>query len=316
MVKFERILCPVDFSEFSAKACEYAYSLAKQYQATLFLQHAVQPPQVLYEYGAFPTPDISMYTASQEAETRLSEFARSHGRGGVAPKLIVQEGVLPDAILAIADRNQVDLIVMGTHGRQGFNHLTLGSVTEKVLRRARCPVLAVRKPEHDFITREGSADPVRLRKILYCTDFSDYARHALGYAFSLAMEYEAEITLLHVLDKGGSRKSLEERTATASRRLEKLVPDDVRNWCSVTAAVRAGLPYHEIVRLAIEAQTDLITMGVRGRGSLDLALFGSTTHRVLQVGPCPVLAVHEPAESVERTEQASVGFSKVSQALA
>src|SRR5215469_10206297 len=104
MTKFERILCPVDFSEFSAKACEYAYSLAKQYQATLFLQHAVQPPQVLYEYGAFPTPDISMYTASQEAETRLSEFARSHGRSGVAPKLVVQEGVLPEAILAIADR--------------------------------------------------------------------------------------------------------------------------------------------------------------------------------------------------------------------
>lgn len=150
MTEFERILCPVDFSEFSARACEYADSLAKQYQAELFLQHVMQP---LYPYGAFPTPVVGMCAgANQDAEKRLLDFAQSHGRSGVEPKLVVQEGVpLPDSILAFANNNQVDLIVMGTHGRHG-DRLTLGSVTERVLLRARCSVLVVRKPGHDFIT--------------------------------------------------------------------------------------------------------------------------------------------------------------------
>ncbi|HEY6270370.1 MAG TPA: universal stress protein [Terriglobales bacterium] len=320
MTKFERILCPVDFSEFSARACKYAHSLAKQYQADLFLQYVIQPMHVIYPYCDFPLPDTCLSPgANEEAEKRLREFARNHGRSGVAPKLVTQENVLlPDAILAFADRNQVDLIVMGTHGRHGFDRLTLGSVTEKVLRRTHCPVLAVRKPEHDFIVSAEGAESVQLRRILYCTDFSDNADHALSYAFSLAMEYNAELTLLHVLDNAGRVRSLEQRTTETLRKLKKLVPADVPNWCSVTTAVRAGRPYQEIVRLASEAQSDLVIVGVRGHGLLELGLFGSTTHRILQMGPCPVLAVHEPAESMERTEvlvrheQSPVGFSRPS----
>ena len=304
MTKFERILCPVDFSEFSARACKYAHSLAKQYQAELFLQHVVQPIQVLYPYCAFPMPDVGMCAGTnQEAEKRLFDFAQSHGRSGVEPKLVVQEGILlPDSILTFANNNQVDLIVMGTHGRHGFDRLTVGSVTERVLPRAHCPVLVVRKPEHDFINGTEGPDPVQLRRILYCTDFSDNAHHALSYAFSLAMEYNAELTLLHVLDNAGTARQLEQRRIETLRKLRKLIPADVPNWCSVTPAVRAGRPYQEIVRLASEAQSDLVIMGVRGRGLLDLGLFGSTTHRILQMGPCPVLAVHEPAESMEHTE--------------
>jgi nucleotide-binding universal stress UspA family protein len=177
-----------------------------------------------------------------------------------------------------------------------------------------------KSPEHDFITED--ADPVRLRRILYCTDFSDNAHHALGYGFSLAMEYAAELTLLHVLDNGGTARRLEQRSIEASRKLRKLVRADIPNWCLVTTAVRAGRPYQEITRLASEAQSDLVIMGVRGRGLLDLALFGFTTHRVLQTSPCPVLAVHEASESIEHAavlvghEQSVAGFSEPSQASA
>src|SRR5215471_6719740 len=174
MLKFERILCPVDFSEFSAKACDYAYSLARQYQAKLFLEHVVQPLTVAYPYFAFPVPVGDMYLDLEaEAKKHLEEFAKGYRRNGIEPELVVQKGLLPESILAFAHRNQMDLIVMGTHGRQGFDRLTLGSVTEKVLRKARCPVLAVRKPEHDFVTTEEGAEPVELQKILFCTDFSD-----------------------------------------------------------------------------------------------------------------------------------------------
>ncbi|HEY6270829.1 MAG TPA: universal stress protein [Terriglobales bacterium] len=293
MPKFERILCPVDFSEFSAKASEYAYSLAKHYRARLFLEHVVQPLTIAYPYYSFPMPAADMYLDQDvEARKRLQEFAQRYTRNGLQPELVVQKGLLPEGILAFAERNKVDLIVMGTHGRQGFDRLTLGSVTEKVLRKAHCPVLAVRKPAHDFITSEEGADPVQLRKILFCTDFSDHAHRALSYALSLAMEYNAELTLLHVLDDVGTAQVLQEGTNAALQELEKPVPPDARNWCSIQAMVRVGRPYQEIVQLALELQADLIIMGARGRGALDLALFGSTTHRVLQLGSCPVLAVH------------------------
>ena len=304
MLKFERILCPVDFSEFSAKACAYAHSLAKHYQSKLFLEHVVQPLTAAYPYYTFPMPSSDSYqNLDVEAEKHLREFAKAHSRNSMQHELVIQKGLLPEAILAFANQKEVDLIVMGTHGRQGLDRLTLGSVTEKVLRKARCPVLAVRKPAHDFIAGEGATDPVQLRKIVFCTDFSDHAHHALGYAFSLAMEYNAELTLLHVLDDVGTPPFLQEGTAIALAELEKPIPPDVRNWCSVKTVVRVGHPYQEIIQLAHTAQSDLVIMGVRGRGSLDLALFGSTTQRVLQLGPCPVLAVHEPAAPRENASE-------------
>jgi nucleotide-binding universal stress UspA family protein len=307
MLTFERILCPVDFSELSAKACEYAYSLARHYEAKLFLEHVVQPLTVAYPYYAFPAPSSDMYMDLEaEAEKHLQEFANDHGRHRAQPELVVRKGLPTDEILTFANKNDVDLIVMGTHGRQGLDRLTMGSVTEKVLRKASCPVLAVRKPLHDFVTSEEGADPVQLRRILFCTDFSDPAHRALSYAFSLAFEYNAELTLLHVLEDISSATDLQTETTDAIRQLEEPIPQDARNWCSIKTVVRVGKPYQEIVQLALEAQTDLVIMGVRGRRATDLALFGSTTHRVLQLGSCPVLTVHfEPRAAQPASDPAA-----------
>ncbi len=292
MLKIQRILCPVDFSEFSAKAYDYAYSLAKHYRAKLFLEHVVQPLTISCPYAAFPD---SVSTINEkvraEAAQQLRAFEKIHTHNGIRAEQIVQEGVVTDSILSFAEQQTIGLIVMGTHGRQGLDRLTVGSVTEKVLRKARCPVLVVRRPSHDFVDPEHQ-DPVHLRKILLCTDFSDCSLSALDYAFSLAMEYNADLTLLHVVEDLPDSKDLQSVTAAAIRKLEKPVPDEAQNWCTVKPVVRLGKPYQEIIQLALESQTDLVIMGVRGRNALDLALFGSTTHRVIQLGSCPVLAVH------------------------
>jgi universal stress protein A len=98
--------------------------------------------------------------------------------------------------------------------------------------------------------------------------------------------------LLHVLEDLPQEEEFTASSARLIRKLEAPVPGDARNWCSVKSVVRVGKPYQEIIQLAIEDQTDLVILGVRGRSAVDLAIFGSTTHRVLQLGPCPVLAVH------------------------
>ena len=106
---------------------------------------------------------------------------------------------------------------------------------------------------------------------------------------SLTAEYDAELTLLHVLEEVASPAETEEAIATATEQLNKLIPPERRQTLKIRTVVRTGKPYRQIIQLALEAQMDLVAMGVRGRGALDLAVFGSTTYRVMQLGPCPVL---------------------------
>jgi nucleotide-binding universal stress UspA family protein len=293
MLRFERILCPLDFSDFSAKAYDYARSLARHYQAKLFLEHVLQPLFSAYPLYAYPDIANNLYQDLRaHAEQQLREFLKGRAANGLELESVVCEGAVTDSILSFAEKHAVDLIVMGTHGRQGFDHLLLGSVTEKVLRKARCPVLAVPKPSHNFVAPENGADPVHLRKILFATDFSRHAERALDYALSLAQEYEAELTLLHVLEEIPPSWDLSTATADVVSRLEKHIPAEARSWCTLKSRLRVGRPYQEIVRFALETETDLVILGVRGRNALDLALFGSTTHRVIHQAPCPVLAVH------------------------
>jgi nucleotide-binding universal stress UspA family protein len=131
-----------------------------------------------------------------------------------------------------------------------------------------------------------------LSRILFCADFSENSERALNYAISATAEYDAELTLLHVLEGFPSPAKTEEAIAAATERLDKLIPPEGRKALKIKTAVRIGKPYWQIIQLAREAQIDLVTMGVRGRGALDLAVFGSTTYRVMQLGSCPVLAVH------------------------
>jgi nucleotide-binding universal stress UspA family protein len=232
--------------------------------------------------------DIEM---AGEAESQLKQIAQECALRGVNPELRVEEGILAETILALVQKEKIDLVVMGTHGRRGLDHLMLGSITEKVLRKSSCPVLAVRKPAHDFVDPAQSGDPVSLRKVLFGTDFSPTAGKALPYALSLAREYDAELTVLHVLEGISTTEFVQEGREKALRDIESSIPAEARAGCNFRMLVRVGKSYEQIIQLAIEEQTDLVVLGVRGRMALDLALFGSTTHRVLQLGPCPVLTV-------------------------
>jgi nucleotide-binding universal stress UspA family protein len=95
-----------------------------------------------------------------------------------------------------------------------------------------------------------------------------------------------------VLEQVPSSAKTEETIAAATEQLDKLIPPEGRKTLKIKTSVRIGKPYEQIIQLALETQIDMVAMGVRGRGALDLAVFGSTTYRVMQLGPCPVLAVH------------------------
>jgi nucleotide-binding universal stress UspA family protein len=293
MLRIKRILCPVDFSEPSARAYDSAQSLARHYQAELFLQHVIDFVLPAYAYYADAVYIQDLFrTLRDGARKQLHNFAKLHTWSGVHPEGLVQEGGAADSILSFAAEHSVDLIVMGTHGLQGDDRAALGSVAGKVLHKARCPVLVSRKARPGVSAPEGGQNPVHLQRVVFCTDFSDPARRALEYALSVAAEYDAEITLLHVLEDVRRLDNIKETIATATRQIDKLVPAEGGKAAKIKTMVRIGRDYEQIIQFAADIQADLLIMAVRGRNALDLAVFGSTTYRTIQLGSCSVLAVH------------------------
>ena len=217
-------------------------------------------------------------------------------------------------------RQAVDLIVMGTHGRAGFEHLLLGSVTEKLLWRAPCPILTVCHGQ------TPSAKRHLFRRIVCAADLTDDSVHTISFALSVAEENEARVILLHVLDgrldtgaprgqgpapdRGSLRRDLE---AFALERLRRAVPDEARDWCAVEERVAAGKPHGEIVRVAAEEGADLIVMGAHARGALDRLFFGSTASQVVREAGCPVLIVRptEPRPPLEGDKTQVTGWTDI-----
>jgi len=207
-----------------------------------------------------------------------------------------------EEILVHAERLPADLIVMGTHGRSGFERLLLGSVTERVLRKARRPVLTVPAGSPHSATGPGAFD-----RILCAVDFSECSMAALGYAAALAEESRARLAVLHVIelappaydplvgppiDLPGYRQAC----VTAGReRLRNVIPVAVRNSTGIAEGVEelivCGKPHHEILRVAEDERSDLIVLGVHGRNVVDRLLFGSTVEPVVRRARCPVLTV-------------------------
>ncbi len=297
MLEIKVILCPVDFSESSVRAYHHALSLAEHYRAKLVAQHIVELSRYPYADYAASAGDYAEFcrTLREGGKEQLREFLKNHARNEIQPELVVHEGSAPDCILSFAQAQKVDLIVMGTHGRRGYDRFVLGSVTNRVMRRTSCPVLTVCQTPHEPVSSDIGASEARdhrLVRILFCTDFSENSERALSYAISATEEYDAELTLLHVLEETHSAARAEEVMAKAAAQLDQLIPAQARKSLKIKTAVRFGKPYQQIIQFAQETQVDMVAMGVHGRGALDLAAFGSTTYRVLQLGPCPVLAVH------------------------
>jgi nucleotide-binding universal stress UspA family protein len=173
-LEIKLILCPIDFSEFSERAYQHALSLAEHYQAKLVAQHVVElwrHPSASFAASGGLYEEFRQ-VLRETGEDHLQQFAKSHPHAEIQPELVVHEGSAPDSILSFAQTQQADLIVMGTHGRRGFDHLMLGSVTDRVMRRAPCPVLVVRNPPHDAMAASKERQYVHhLSRILFLCGF-------------------------------------------------------------------------------------------------------------------------------------------------
>ena len=294
MIRMDRILCPVDLAPFSRRALEHAALLARWYEAEL---HALYVSPLLPTLLGFPSglPRGLDAAQAEEVERELARFAAGAANGQPV-RSVLRSGEPTTEILQYAGEVRADLLVVGTHGRTGFDRLMLGSVAEKVLHKAACPVLTVPRK-----ALERGERPL-FGRILCAVDFSEASERGAAYALSLSQEAEGELSLLHVVEAPPNEtfsafpeldpaRYTQRVAARARARLEGLIPDEARHWCRAAPQLRCGKPYREILRVAELEQADMIVLGVHGHGSVDRLLFGSTAERVVRQAVCPVLTI-------------------------
>jgi nucleotide-binding universal stress UspA family protein len=300
MPTIRHILCPVDFSETSAHAVELAFAIARPYRARISALHVCAPASMPVLAGEMPMGEALEADLPRAREQTARAFQAAGA--GVDVDILVEVGDPARRILDRAVSLAPDLIVMGTHGVSGFERVVLGSVTERVLRKAGCPVLTAPP-------RMRASSTLPFARVLCAVDFSDWSLEALTVARSLARESGAGLTLLHVLEwpwreppepafaelplmqaeaLRSYRRHLETTTLT---RLQKLGQEAAQEGVAAEPLVLHGKSYVEILRAADQRRADLIVLGVHGRPAVDMLLLGSTTNQVVRAATCPVLTV-------------------------
>jgi nucleotide-binding universal stress UspA family protein len=298
MIRIRKILCPIDFFPASRGAADYAVALAKNYGAQLIFLHVVEPVAVTGYEVPFNLADFteSLVDASTEELAKLAKRAEAKG---VRVECVTRTGSVDLEIADVIKNRKADLVVMGTHGRRGFERWFIGSVTERLLRRTKVPLLTMGNTK-------GEMAPSAIREILVVTDFSAGTSDAFAYAFSIAKECHSKVTVLHVLDDisadiaGRYREGLIE---SIRERLAKLVPAGIRNGVKVTVRVETGLPGKRILSILNSGKYDLLVMNIHGKGMLDRVIIGSTAERVVRGAPIPVLFIPPAAEAKPMKKQ-------------
>jgi nucleotide-binding universal stress UspA family protein len=301
MLKIKKILYPTDFSGPSDQAFAAAVFLAERYGAELHMLHvlALHAADPNDPEHSLPGLDDVYEQLSGAADARMRTAGETHA-STIEIHQSQSRGLSAAAgVLDYAQDQDVDLIVMGTHGRRGLRRFIMGSVAEEVVRLARCPVLTTRG-------EDGKKAPERFDRILVPIDFTTHSRVALDNAKRLAADYGAHVTLLHVVEevvypdfyypvsamKTIQAESLREE---AKRRLDKML-DELGP--GATAHVSIGRAWHEIAEFAAEDGTDLIVIATHGLTGIESAILGSVAGRVTRMAPCSVLSIRSFGKSL------------------
>lgn len=269
--------------------------IAERFRAQLTILHVDTAAEATRE-EAFPRLEPEMNDTEKAAEREVLQLTGLNVPRHLQIKHIVRRNDNPaEEIIEYARTNPIDLLIMGTHGRSGLSHLIMGSVAEKVIRQAHCPVLSVR-------ASSTTAQVSPYLNIVVPIDFSPHAEKALLYAWSLARLFHAHLHVLHIIDipihpehyavnLNLTGEFGHELVLRSHEELERMIAPHQPATVKHDIVVEFGRAYNEIVEFAAEHETDLIVMGTQGLSGLKKFFLGSTTAKVVRHAPCPVLTV-------------------------
>jgi len=288
---YDNILVPTDGSPEAENSIVHAFDLAQTGDATIHVLHVIGPGLTSVDLDSTESEEFRQQSEKRgrEATVQIQERATDLELDAVRA---VHEGTPSRGILEYIDGNDIDLVVMGTHGRTGGERARLGSTTERVITFADVPVMAVRRAEESVVPKSGYG---MYDHVVIPTDGSDAAERAADHALGIAERYGADVHAIYVVDtttywfedaprnivgllKQGGQNAVEE-IATAARELN----------LPVTTDILRGVPHRETLEYASGVDADVIAMGTRGQTADTDRLLGSTTARVIRRADVPVL---------------------------
>jgi nucleotide-binding universal stress UspA family protein len=280
-ISLKNILFTTDFSPAANSAMPFALTLARIYGSAIELVHVI-PPEARDQMVFDRVPAVDNLVWSN-ALRKLESLARE-SVGDIPCRTVIRSGDLAEVIPGIIRDHDIDLVVLGTHGRRGVTKMMLGSGAEKIYRTAPCPVLTVGPKAH---TPEW-----KLRRILCPVDFAHDPEPALHYALSLAEENEAAFLVMHAIPMVPWQHRPEVEVQTWHQ-LESLIPEGAKDWCTPQYVVRWEHPAEAVLHAAEDRQPDLIVMGVHKARAAGLSshLPWPIASEVASRAPCPVLTV-------------------------
>jgi nucleotide-binding universal stress UspA family protein len=300
MLKVNQVLFPTDLSDFSKAALPMACALTRVWNARLQVLH-VMPPILYEEQLEERNHPEAFYAGAEEA---LAQFIA--GESDLEIERRVTTGQAADSIVEVAGELPADLIVMATHGKSGLARLFLGSVTEKVLREAPCPVLCIKSPQ-----KPGGAVPQSLptiKTILCPIDFSSTSEQILKFACLIARQQKARLVMLHVAclpdmaymgyGSPGAPLEMNEFVEDMRKALDRTKVPHLE--VPVERRLEDGNPPDVIVDVAQEIGADLIIMGTHGYKGITHAVMGSVAEHVVRKAACPVLTLR-PQKAADKT---------------
>lgn len=294
-IGLKNVLLATDFSEIAERALRYAAALCRRCGSTLHLAHAIPEVGALVQAEAL-APQVleSGYEmVRRQASERIETL--SLAVDNIPCHTYVRRGEVRDVLSDIVREEEVDLLVVGTHGRTGLGRLLLGSVAEEILCHSRCPVLTVGPHSYEIPSSglHSAARALEIKQIVLATDLSVESSAASRLAICLAEEFGSRLALLHVIPHRGPQSEINKQTAI--RELQALVPDDVELQLSPEFTVEFGIPAERILESSAERSADLIVLGIHSdvnhlRNATHLS--ESIAYKVIAGAYCPVLSHH------------------------
>ncbi len=286
LVSLARIMVATDFLPYSDRALDCALALARRFKSKVYLTHVITLAGhgvMESEVGAPSHEDL--WNLAKESAKKLEDSVRL---SGVPHEVVIEEGKFWPTLETLFRKHQIDLLVLGSHGRTGVPKVLIGSSAEEVFRQARIPVLTVGPavPRQPLLAGE-------IKNILCATDFGPAAEREAAFAFALAQEHGAKLVLLHVtpLPSTVSERDTVLQKETNMRKLTELAPTAVDLVCKPEYRLAAGEPVEQILQIGQDIKADLIVIGAKKRESLAGHIPHTKAYRVVCGAHCPVLTI-------------------------
>jgi nucleotide-binding universal stress UspA family protein len=285
-IQFQRILVATDFSAGARAALDCALGIARRYQSKVFLVHVI-PAEVL-QYVSPEGSEEVVRQAKKFAAREMRRMVEDADCGGKVHEEILCGGGVWPLLQDFEKKHDVDLVLLGKHGRSAAKKQLLGPVAETIFRLAECPIMTVTaRAEKPALAGDG------VRRILYATNFKPHSERAAAYAHSLEREHGAKLTVLHVvedqLQSRGSGQGIVRDFIL--RRLRKGLPAECVGNCEPEFQVRSGDPGEQILSVAREQHSDLIILGLRAVLHTDGQLPSAIAYKLVCQAACPVLTI-------------------------